>query len=170
MTLYFLAARRLHRGRRIGGHEQQRPRGDRPAARHNPASATTTTAGCREVLGHGDGSVLLRRGLPAFATSGLVLGSRTALVALARSGMRLLAAMLGRLRRVRDLGRPFLRHPLVLQGFVLLLVLHVGRLAGHGGSPPPPPPRCCTNRCPARVLVTPTATCRRREGPSTLAL
>src|SRR4051794_17453864 len=53
----------------------------------------------------------------AFAPSGLVLGSRTALVALARSGMRRLAAVLGRLRRVRDLGRPLLGHPFVLQGF-----------------------------------------------------
>src|SRR4051812_9890225 len=100
----------------------------------------------------GDGSVLLRRGLAAFAASGLVLGSRTALVALARSGMRRLAAVLGGLRRVRDLGRPLLGHPFVLQGFVLLLVLHVGRLAGHGESPPL---RCCGSRYPAMAVPTP---------------
>ena len=48
-----------------------------------------------------------------------------------RSGARLLPAVLGRVRGVGDLGRPLLRHALVLERLVLLLVLHVGRLAGH---------------------------------------
>ena len=37
--------------------------------------------------------------------------------------------------RVRDLGRALLRHALVLERLVLLLVLYVGSLVGHGSAP-----------------------------------
>ena len=47
---------------------------------------------------------------------------RAALAALAGARVRLLAAVLGRLGRVRDLRRSLLRHPLVLERLVLLLV------------------------------------------------
>src|SRR5438477_10744808 len=49
--------------------------------------------------------------------------------ALLRAG--LLAALLRGVRGVGDLGGTLLRHPLLAQAFVLLLVLHAGSLAGH---------------------------------------
>src|SRR2546423_7990509 len=45
--------------------------------------------------------------------------------------MRLLPAAARRARRVRDLRRALVRHPLLLQRLVLLLVLHVGTFGGH---------------------------------------
>ena len=68
------------------------------------------------------------------AAGGLLLGGRAALARVsppnARSG--LLASAAGGSRRVRDLRRSLLRHPLFLQGLVLLLVLHAGPLVRHG--------------------------------------
>src|SRR5919204_640651 len=46
----------------------------------------------------------------------------------------LLAALLGRVRRVRDLRRTLLRHPFLAKSLVLLLVLDAGSLIGHGVS------------------------------------
>src|SRR5688500_5993305 len=65
----------------------------------------------------------LRGGLAALATGALLLRGGAALRCVP-SGAGLLAAARRRARRVRDLGRPLLRHALVLEGLVLLLVLH----------------------------------------------
>src|SRR5581483_4262141 len=73
----------------------------------------------------------LGRCLPALAAGSLLLGGGTALLrAAARSG--LLAALLRRAGGVGDPGGPALRHPLLLERLVLLLVLHSGTLStGH---------------------------------------
>src|SRR3954447_596589 len=72
-------------------------------------------------------------GLAALAAGLLLLRGRAALRAVA-AGAALLAAAGRRALGVGDLGGALLRHALVLEGFVLLLVLHVGRLAGHRSS------------------------------------
>src|SRR3954470_8944111 len=78
-------------------------------------------------------SAFVRRRLAALAAGGGLLGVRAALrrVALRGRGVRLLAAVLRSVRRVRDFRRALLRHPLVLQGLVLFLVLDVCTLSGH---------------------------------------
>src|SRR6266498_4308242 len=76
---------------------------------------------------------LARGGLAALTAGGLLLRGRTAL---ARAGagrprVRLLAASARSARRVGDPRRALLRHPLLLQLLVLLLVLDAWSLAGH---------------------------------------
>src|SRR5437879_3800541 len=72
-------------------------------------------------------------GSAAFATGCLVLGSGATLVRLAAPAVGLLPAVLGGARRVGDPGCPLFGHAFVLEGLVLLLVLHVGRLRWHDG-------------------------------------
>src|SRR5262249_28782113 len=80
-------------------------------------------------------SALLRGRLAALATGGDLLSVRPALGRAApRRGVGLLAAAARGPGRVRDPRRPPLRHPLVLERLVLLLVLHVCTLAGHDPS------------------------------------
>src|SRR4051794_29942793 len=79
-------------------------------------------------------SRLARGCLAAFAAGRFLLCSRTALrrVALRRARRTgLLAAATRRTGRVGDLRGALLRHTLVLQCLVLLLVLHVRALVGH---------------------------------------
>src|SRR6187455_578449 len=72
--------------------------------------------------------------LSALATSRLLLSGRSSLGRVAaRAG--LLAATARGLRRVGDLGRPLLRHALVLEGLVLLLVLDVRSCPWHHAPP-----------------------------------
>src|SRR5215218_4517138 len=74
------------------------------------------------------------RGLATLSPGGLLLGRRSALLgASARPG--LLAPAAGGAWRVRDPRGALLRHPLALQGLVLLLVLHARSLVGHIGAP-----------------------------------
>src|SRR4029079_5390867 len=75
--------------------------------------------------------------LAALAAGGLFLRSGAALGRRRprRAGMGALAAATGRVGRVGDARRPLLRHSLVLQRLVLLLVLDVGALARHGVPP-----------------------------------
>src|SRR5205814_4040333 len=99
---------------------------------------------------------LARGRLAALAAGGLLLRRRPALRRTAPRGarVRLLAALARRARRVRDLRRALLRHALVLQGLVLLLVLDAWSLARHGN------PRFGWSRgsCPPRqALLTPYA-------------
>src|SRR5690242_2951125 len=76
---------------------------------------------------------LVRSRLAALAAGGFLLRSRAALrrVAARGTGTRGLATAARRSRRIRDLRRALLRHPLVLQRLVLLLVLDVCALVGH---------------------------------------
>src|SRR4029453_9669134 len=78
---------------------------------------------------------LLGRGAAARAAGGLLLRRRAALLRArpGRGGIRLLPASARRTRRVGDLRRALLRHALVLERFVLLLVLDVCLLARHSG-------------------------------------
>src|SRR5687768_7645017 len=71
-------------------------------------------------------------GLAALAPGLLLLRGGAALAAVAALAAAL-AAALGRARGVGDLRRPLLRHALVLEGLVLLLVLHVRLLAARHG-------------------------------------
>src|SRR5205085_8920060 len=93
---------------------------------------------------------LPRGRLAALAACRLLLGSRAALrraaagTAAARPG--LLAAAGRRARGVRDLRRALLRHALLLQLLVLLLVLDVRLLARHWS----PPLLGSSHRCPPR--------------------
>src|SRR4051794_19831812 len=70
----------------------------------------------------GSARALVRSGLAALASRGLLLRRRPALLGVS-AGPGALAATLGRSGRVRDPGRALLRHALVLQGLILLLVL-----------------------------------------------
>src|SRR2546423_12157123 len=74
--------------------------------------------------------LLLGARLAALAPGGLLLRRGSALLRGA-SGARLLSAAARRTRRVGDPGRALLRHALLLQALVLLLVLHVRALARH---------------------------------------
>src|SRR5437763_12102272 len=69
------------------------------------------------------GSGLPGRRLPALAAGGLLLRGGAALLR-APAGPGGPAPAARRARRVGDPGRPLLRHPLVLEGLVLLLILH----------------------------------------------
>src|ERR1051325_11489401 len=73
---------------------------------------------------------LLRRGLPALPTGRLLLRRGAALLRAAPRS-RALASAPGGPRRVGDSGGALLRHALVLQGFVLLLVLDARSLVRH---------------------------------------
>src|SRR5438552_11256045 len=72
--------------------------------------------------------------------------------------MRLLAAAAGGARRVRDLRRPLLRHALLLQLLVLLLVFDAWSLSRHGLTVPDRP---CFTR--AQALSPSTASRPRRS-------
>src|SRR5437763_10754947 len=76
---------------------------------------------------------LARRRLAALAAGGLLLGGRPALrrAAARVRRMRFLPAAARGARRVRDSRGPLLRHTLVLQRLVLLLVLDVGSFVRH---------------------------------------
>src|SRR5215216_5740719 len=76
-------------------------------------------------------SALLGRGLAALAAGRLLLGGGPALLGAAALAGRL-AAVLGGVRGVGDPGGALLAHALVLEGLVLLLVLHIRRLRRHG--------------------------------------
>src|SRR6266576_2561381 len=97
------------------------------AAALSPRTSNRSTHGCpcrRRYL------ALPGCSLAALAAGGLLLRRRAALGGVAaRAG--LLAAAARRARRVGDLRRSLLRHPLVLQGLVLLLVLDVCSFIGH---------------------------------------
>src|SRR3712207_1493689 len=75
-------------------------------------------------------AVLASARLAALAAGFLLLGGGAALLGVAARAA-LLAAVLRRVGRVGDLGGPLLRHALVLEGLVLLLVLDVRTLARH---------------------------------------
>src|SRR5687768_9182319 len=72
--------------------------------------------------------------LAALAAGGLLLGGCPALLG-ARAGSRLLPALGRGVRGVGDPGRPLLRHALVLQGLILLLVFHAGSRVRHAAPP-----------------------------------
>src|ERR671914_1916664 len=81
---------------------------------------------------------LAGRGAAAFAAGGLLLRGRPALFR-ARAGARgggLLSAAARRARRVRDPRRALLRHALLLEAFVLLLVLDARSFVRHAGAIP----------------------------------
>src|SRR4051794_24351968 len=78
---------------------------------------------------------LLGRGLAALAPGRLVLRGRAALFG-ASALARLLATVLRGVGRVGDPGGARLRHALLLERLVLLLVLDVGSLRGHGRAVP----------------------------------
>src|SRR5438128_1413394 len=111
-------------------------RGSRGRWRRHRASATRITRSLDPIADRLRTLALLAgRRLAALAPGRLLLRGRAALrgAALRARGMRLLAAVLRRVGRVRDLRRALLRHPLLLQRLVLLLVLHVRALARHHG-------------------------------------
>src|SRR5438445_276574 len=89
--------------------------------------------------------------------------------------MRFLAAAARRARRVRDLRRALLRHPLLLELLVLLLVLDARSLAGHAASFRsrwliPAPARCTHGlRRPNPGLTAPSDAAAMRH-PITLAI
>src|SRR5215207_10021329 len=102
-----------------------RRRSFRATAWSRPPLATSVARsvllrGCLAALAAG---LLLLCGGPALAAGAVLLSSAAGLAALLRS-----------VRRVGDLRRALLGHPLVLQRFVLLLVLDVGGLARHDSS------------------------------------
>src|SRR4029453_12326042 len=129
-------------------------------------------------LGPG-GSALLGRRLAALAAGGPLLGRGPALLgASALAGG--LAAVLGGIRGVGDPGGALLAHALVLEGLVLLLVLHVRGLRRHrrllrwNGSQAclPSLNRCLTERpdAPAAAPSTPRGRAhqaRKNSGPPT---
>src|SRR5689334_15254976 len=80
---------------------------------------------------------LARRCLAALAACCLLLGGRSALRGRrsARRAVRCLAAPARGSGRVRDPRGALLRHPLVLERLVLLLVLHVRALVRHSAPP-----------------------------------
>src|SRR6185312_15127063 len=138
------------------GGSRPRPRRRRPPDRAAPPRARPRPARCppasRALASPTSGSPrsgrLLRGRLAALAARGLLLCRRPALLRRA-AGAGALAAPLGRAGRVGDTGRPLLRHALVLQGLVLLLVLHRHRW---------PPPSIGRPRAgPARRASAPSA-------------
>src|SRR6266498_3844962 len=80
-------------------------------------------------------SALARGGLAALAARGLLLSGRPALrgAAPGARGMRHLPTSTRRAGGIRDLRRALLRHALVLERLVLLLVLDVGFLVSWHG-------------------------------------
>src|SRR5438477_4444807 len=106
-------------------------------------------------LGRGLGLAVPRGGAAALAAGGLLLRGRAALLRGAlggAAGAGLLAAPARGARRVRDLRRALLRHALLLELLVLLLVLDVRAFTGHAARIP-----CSAGRKPLR---------RRRVGAS----
>src|SRR5215217_1583484 len=98
-----------------------------------PPPSSTTSACTAHPLG--SGPLLLRRRLAALPARGPVLRRGPALLG-APTRPALLATPLRGAGGVGDLGRPLLRHALVLERLVLLLVLDVGRLRRHRSRPP----------------------------------
>src|SRR5205823_7698461 len=99
-------------------------------------------------------------GLAALAARGLLLRRRAALGGTAARA-RLLAAAARGARRVGDPRRALLRHALVLQGLVLLLVLDAWPFVGHVRRFP----GCKSDETTARSLGRARATRPRRKGP-----
>src|SRR3954453_14155335 len=84
----------------------------------------------------GGRSALLGCRLAALAAGLLLLSSRPSLRAVT-AGAALLTPVLGGIGAVGNLGGTLLGHAFVLERLVLLLVLDVGRLAGHHALLPP---------------------------------
>src|SRR4051794_20457114 len=80
-------------------------------------------------------SGLLGGRLAALAAGCLVLSGGAALLGIATAAVRLFAAVLRRVGRVGDPGGARLRHALVLERLVLILVLDVGGFRRHRRSP-----------------------------------
>src|SRR6266540_3475965 len=94
-------------------------------------------AGTTDCEPAGDRLALACGGAAALAACGLLLRSRSALArgGTGRARVRLPAAPARGTGRVRDPRGALLRHPLLLELLVLLLVLDAGSLAGHRGAP-----------------------------------